>query len=106
MKRYRYNCVYLHRILKDLQYDDIIIEGKSFKAAWNNRGLKLFVENAIDRFKNFTLYFDPLATKLNQIFSEKNSMKYKKHLPIVKYDNYIKEWDYEKNKDRNPNTLL
>lgn len=32
-------------------------------------------------------------------------MKYKKLLPIVKYDDYIKEWDYEKNKDRNPNTL-
>ena len=32
-------------------------------------------------------------------------MKYKKHLPIVKYDDYIKEWDYENNKDYNPNTL-
>lgn len=32
-------------------------------------------------------------------------MKYKKLLPIVKYDDYIKEWDYEKNKDYNPNTL-
>ena len=30
-------------------------------------------------------------------------MKYKKHLPVVNYDDYIKEWDYEKNKDRNPN---
>ena len=28
-------------------------------------------------------------------------MKYKKHLPIVKYDDYIIEWDYEKNKDHN-----
>lgn len=28
----------------------------------------------------------------------KNSMKYKKLLPIVKYDDYIKEWDYEKTK--------
>lgn len=35
----------------------------------------------------------------------KKSMKYKKHLPIVKYDDYIKEWDCEKNKDRDPNTL-
>ena len=32
-------------------------------------------------------------------------MKYKKHLPVIKYDDYIKEWDYEKNKDCNPNTL-
>ena len=32
-------------------------------------------------------------------------MKYKKHLPVIKYNDYIKEWDYEKNKDRNPNTL-
>ena len=32
-------------------------------------------------------------------------MKHKKLLPIVKYDNYIKDWDYEKNKDHNPNTL-
>ena len=42
---------------------------------------------------------------LHQICNQKNSMKYKKHLPIVKYDNYIKDWDYEKNKDNNPNTL-
>ena len=35
----------------------------------------------------------------------KNIMKHKKLLPIVKYDDYIKEWDYEKNKDYNPNTL-
>ena len=32
-------------------------------------------------------------------------MKREKLLPIVKYDNYIKDWDYEKNKDHNPNTL-
>lgn len=32
-------------------------------------------------------------------------MKHKKLLPIVKYDDYNKEWDYEKNKDHNPNTL-
>ena len=38
-------------------------------------------------------------------FKEKNSMRYKKLLPIVKYEDYIKEWDYEKNKDYNPNTL-
>lgn len=25
-------------------------------------------------------------------------MKYKKHLPIGKYDEYLKEWDYEKTK--------
>ena len=35
----------------------------------------------------------------------KNNMKHKKLLPIVKYDNYIKDWDYEKNKDHNPNSL-
>ena len=35
----------------------------------------------------------------------KNNIKHKKLLPIVKYDNYIKDWDYEKNKDHNPNTL-
>ena len=23
-------------------------------------------------------------------------MKYKKHLPIVDYEDYIKEWDYKK----------
>ena len=32
-------------------------------------------------------------------------MKYKKHLPIVEYEDYIKEWDYEKNTDYNPNIL-
>ena len=50
------------------------------------------------------LFFAPLATNLNKTFSN-SSMKYKKLLPIVKYDDYIKEWDYEKNKDHNPNTL-
>lgn len=32
-------------------------------------------------------------------------MKYKKHLPIVEYADYIKDWDYEKNIDHNPNIL-
>ena len=32
-------------------------------------------------------------------------MKYKKHLPIVDYEDYIKEWDYKKNTDYNPNIL-
>ena len=32
-------------------------------------------------------------------------MKHKKLLPIARYDDYIKEWDYEKNKDRDPSTL-
>lgn len=63
----------LHRILKDLQYDDITIEGKSLKAAWNNRGLIVFVENAIDKFKNFTLYFETLGTNLEQVFSGKRN---------------------------------
>lgn len=63
----------LHRILKDLQYDDITIGGKSLKAAWNGRELKPFVENAIDKFKSFTLYFDPLATNLDQVFSKKRN---------------------------------
>ena len=39
------------------------------------------------------------------IFKVTIIMKRKKLLPIVKYDDYIKEWDYEKNKDHNPNTL-
>lgn len=37
--------------------------------------------------------------------NRKNSKKHKILLPIVKYDDYIKDWDYEKNKDYNPNTL-
>ncbi len=32
-------------------------------------------------------------------------MKYKKHLPIVEYENYINEWDYVKNTDTNPKIL-
>lgn len=63
----------LHRILKDLQYDDITIGGKSLKAAWNSRGLIEFVENAIDKFKNFTLYFETLGTNLEQVFQGKRN---------------------------------
>ena len=63
----------LYLILKDLQYDDISIEGKSLKKEWNDRGLKAFIENAIDKFKKNTLYFGHLATNLDQVFSKKRN---------------------------------
>lgn len=32
-------------------------------------------------------------------------MRYKKHLPIVEYPDYIKDWDYDKNVHYSPNTV-
>ena len=62
----------LQRILKDLQYDEISINNKTLKAAWNTN-LKDFVQDAIDKFKNFTLYFDALAVNMKQVFSRKKN---------------------------------
>lgn len=62
----------LQRILKDLQYDEISINNKTLKAAWNTN-LKDFVQDAIDKFKNFTLYFDALAVNMKQVFSGKKN---------------------------------
>lgn len=62
----------LQRILKDLEYDEIIIQGESLRAVWNDN-LKAFVQNAINKFKSFTLYLETLATNLDQVFSGKRN---------------------------------
>lgn len=62
----------LQLILKDLQYDEVVIGGKTLRAAWNKE-LKEFVELAIDKFKNFTPYFETLATNIEQVFSGKKN---------------------------------
>lgn len=62
----------LRRILKDLQYDEITIKGRTLRTAWNKK-LKDFVKDAIDKFTNFTLYFETLATNLDQVFSGKRN---------------------------------
>ena len=62
----------LHRILKDLQYDEISINNKSLKAVWDNE-LDDFVRDAIDKFKGFTLYFNALAVNMKQLFSGKKN---------------------------------
>lgn len=62
----------LRRILKDLQYDEIAINKRTLKAAWNYE-LKDFVQDAIDKFNGFTLYFKALAVNRKQLFSKKKN---------------------------------
>lgn len=62
----------LCRILKDLQYDEIAIKDRTLKAAWNYK-LKDFVQDAIDKFNGFTLYFSALAVNMKQLFSRKKN---------------------------------
>ena len=60
------------RILKDLEYDEITIQDKSLRSVWNE-DLKAFAQDAINKFKSFSRYLEPLATNLDQIFSKKRN---------------------------------
>ena len=67
----------LQLILKDLQYDEVVIGGKTIRAVWN-KDLKEFVKLAIEKFKNFTPYFETLATNIEQVFSgRKNGLAHR-----------------------------
>ena len=62
----------LQHILKDLQYDEILINNRTLKTVWNDN-LKDFSQDAIDKFKGFTLYFKALAVNMKQLFSRKRN---------------------------------
>ena len=63
--------------LKDLQYDEIFIKGITLREVWGKE-LKDFVQDAISKFKDFTLYLDPLAINMDQVFSgKKNGLAYR-----------------------------